>query len=488
VGIPADALPKIFDRFYQVDDASTRAVGGTGIGLALAREIVELHGGKISAESVEGEGTTLRFWLPLSPPKTAVVERRRTRVDGGRERRRVEESGLPEWHEALKGERSYRMLPLDDATERRVAPRSRSQGRAPMVLVVEDNRDMIQFLVTLLAPGFNTMTALDGAQGLRLAAAKQPDVIVSDVMMPEMDGFEMLRQLRADPKTSGIPVILLTAKGEAEDRIEGRSGGADAYLHKPFRADELLAAVSSLAQRQESVQESARRDRDEALVFLAGGVTDVLTTASNQFSHALATLDPDSAVVGEQAQALMAARTGLTELMALTHELRHFALAGVGDVAVEVSVNEAVGRAVAIAEDAAAERVVMADLRAKRAVKFPLGQLDRVVLHLLLNAIDATVAPGNIHVSTEDGLEGEVIIRVQDSGPGVPAEYSEHVFFPYYSTDPEAKPGMGLAVSRRIVELHGGKLQVERDGKSGSAFVLRLPSLSPRSFPSKRLG
>ena len=487
IGIPAHALPHVFDRFYQADDTSTRQFGGTDIGLALAREIVELHGGTIVAESTLGVGTTIRFTLPLEPPPDAPIERRRARRIAGQERRA--QTGLPEWDEALRSARSYRLQEIDDATERRIAPRSKLRGRAPTILIVEDNRDMIQFLVALLASEFNTMTATDGVQGLRTAIERRPDLIVSDVMMPEMDGFEMVRRMRESPEAREIPVIMLTARGAADDRIAGRKGGAETYLTKPFRAEELLAAIHALLERQSAQREVANSDLDEALDFLASGVTDTLTAAANKISTAIDVFAAPRLGAGgidgrddlRLKSALDGASSGLSELLGTIHELRHFAFADVGGAPVAQAINDVVRRVLELVAQTAFDRQVSADLGSRSRVRFPEGSLERVILHLVLNALDVTPPGGTVRLQTADDPDGYAVVTIEDQGPGIPARHSRQVFFPYYSTQPGELPGMGLAVSRRIVESQGGSIFVEQSEGGGATFVLRLPSLAPVS-------
>lgn len=474
IGIPEDALSRIFDRFYQVDDGATRAVGGTGIGLALAKEIVELHGGRIEASSVLGVGTTLRFWLPNELPASAPIERRRVRKALGPERR-SNENGLPEWHEALKTARAYRLHEIDLATEHHASISHEAHKRAATVLIVEDNPDMVQFLAALLAADFSTITASNGREGLMTAVERLPDLIISDVMMPEMDGFELVRRLREDVTTSRIPIILLTAKDAAEDRIAGRAGGADAYLAKPFSAGELLAAVDTMLRRQDTVREAARDDRDEALVFMATGVSDALDAAMGALERDLPEL------VSASQGALSSARDGLGSIRRVLDRLRAFALAGAGAKPVATSVNEAVARAVEATSGRCAGRALDVDLRSRAAVLFPPGQLEALVVELIDNALRATDPGGQVRILTWDEASEHAVISVHDEGPGVPAQHAERVFFPFYD-GPHA--GMGLAVARRLVEHIGGELYLDPAEVAGATFVIRLPVVTAAAAPA----
>ncbi|MBL7792118.1 MAG: response regulator [Saprospiraceae bacterium] len=225
-GISRGSLPFVFDRFYKSEETSFEA--GTGIGLALAKELVSLHGGKIVVESEQGKGAVfqLRFPLLQSAPKSAqphIV------------------SPAPvtdEWLGARHLEAAPAMPVVDDAL--------------PLVLVVEDNVEMSGYIQRSLADSYQIVTAFDGRQGLKLAQEMVPDLIISDLMMPEMNGYELCKKIKADEYCSHIPLILLTAKASGGSRIEGLQAGADDYLIKPFNVRELKARVNNLiAQRKQ---------------------------------------------------------------------------------------------------------------------------------------------------------------------------------------------------------------------------------------------
>ncbi|MGI9174131.1 MAG: ATP-binding response regulator [Rhodothermales bacterium] len=220
-GIPEAALPNVFDRFYQ---AETSGTGGTGIGLALACELVELHGGTIRAESAPGFGSTFIVTLPLTLEATTTLP--------------VDEA-VPDL--------SDESLDLDTQTDEDVEMEtSEAGGDAPLVLLVEDNPDVRGFLRQTLQRRYRIAEAEAGEAGLEQARTEAPDLVISDVMMPGMDGLELCRRLRADERLGATPVILLTARASEESRLEGLGAGADDYLTKPFSAAELLARAENL--------------------------------------------------------------------------------------------------------------------------------------------------------------------------------------------------------------------------------------------------
>ncbi len=243
-GIPQSELPHIFERFHRVAGQRGRTHEGSGIGLALVRELVNLHGGEVRVESEVGRGTIFTVRVPVgeavqsSPP--ANVQREVSTAT--RATAFVEEAlrWLPQSADAP--------LPRAEALSDRppASPQERdSSGALARVLVADDNADMREYVRRLLAPHYEVATAANGVAALAAIRQQRPDLLLSDVMMPVRDGFELLRDIRADAALSDLPVILLSARAGDEAKIEGLNAGADDYLTKPFGAQELLARVNT---------------------------------------------------------------------------------------------------------------------------------------------------------------------------------------------------------------------------------------------------
>lgn len=265
VGIPPDHLPRIFERFHRVDNTRSRTHEGSGIGLALVQELVKLHGGRVGVESVLGQGTTFRVVIPFGTdhlPADSIARGRSVASTAMGAGPFVEEAlrWLPEM------EASFEMgeVPARDELLPVPCPPSAEEhgGERPYILVADDNADMRQYVARLLAERYRVEAVADGEAALAAARTGRPELILSDVMMPRLDGFGLLRALRSDEATKTIPVILLSARAGEESRIEGMEHGADDYLIKPFSARELLARVQAhleLARvRKDAQQEIAR--------------------------------------------------------------------------------------------------------------------------------------------------------------------------------------------------------------------------------------
>lgn len=248
-GIPPEEMLRLFERFHRIQNARGRTHEGSGIGLALVQELVKLHGGTITAESGVGAGTTFTVSLPLGSAHLPPDQ-----IGEGRTAAPTETGAAPYVEEAMRwlpgdgpGENGPELWTGQDPPLTR--PQSnRGSGDVPRVLVADDNPDMRQYVARLLADHYRVEVVPDGAAALAAIRDRSPDLILTDVMMPRLDGFGLLRELRADSRTREVPVILLSARAGEESRVEGMEAGADDYMVKPFSARELLARVTASLQ------------------------------------------------------------------------------------------------------------------------------------------------------------------------------------------------------------------------------------------------
>jgi two-component system, sensor histidine kinase ChiS len=228
IGIEKDRLPYVFDRFYQADPTNTRNYEGTGIGLSLVNELIALHNGTIEAKSKVGVGSEFIIRLPFDGDDTS-----------------------PENEPVLKEQ-----VPVEADSSSKPLPDFELllSEHDEIILIVEDNTDVRTFIREQLSEEYNILEAANGREGIAVSQVTIPDLIITDLMMPEMDGYEFSEKIRSDEKTSHIPIIMLTAKAGLDPKIEGLEAGIDAYLNKPFHVKELRTTVRTLIQQRKTLK------------------------------------------------------------------------------------------------------------------------------------------------------------------------------------------------------------------------------------------
>ena len=261
-GIAPSEIPHLFERFHRVQGAQSRTYEGTGIGLALVQELAKLHGGKVSVESAPQRGSAFVVRIPFG---TAHLPRERIGAGATLASRATQADAYLE--EALRWLPDIGEVVAPDRESS--VPRKRDEKRA-RVLLVEDNADMRDYLKRLLIQHYDVMAAANGQEALDLISVELPDLVLSDIMMPVLDGLGMLDAIRANPATSTLPVILLSARAGEEARVQGLAARADDYLVKPFTARELLARVEVHLSLAHMRKREARRDRETIEAELKG--------------------------------------------------------------------------------------------------------------------------------------------------------------------------------------------------------------------------
>lgn len=256
-GIPADQLPHIFNRFFQADEAKAEDVPGTGIGLTLVKELVHLHGGTIDVRSIENKRTSFRLRFPLV--SNSAIEQ------AGEEAAMRTSSSFTFPDKELVPATDYKLpfLPLD-----------RHSSTTPLVLIIEDHEDVRFYIKQNLRQHYRLLEAPDGQDGIDKALEYQPDLIISDVMMPKKNGYEVCRTLKNDQRTSHIPLILLTAKAAREEKLHGLEEGADDYLLKPFDTEELQLRVRNLIASRQQLRQQFTEPAEQAVIDPQLNATD----------------------------------------------------------------------------------------------------------------------------------------------------------------------------------------------------------------------
>ncbi len=287
VGIPSAELARVFERFHRVEGQKSRSFEGSGIGLALIQELVKLHGGTIRAESKVGSGTIFAISMPFGAAHLSAA-----RIGAARSRASISLRADAYVEEAL------RWLPQPSALDA-VGPADRADEATDLafrgktddgarILVVDDNADMRNYILRLLGTRWDVVTAPDGLAALEAIRVRKPDLVLTDVMMPGLDGFGLLRELRRDASFRDLPVLLLSARAGEEARVEGLDAGADDYLTKPFSARELVARVNAnleMARIRREATEALRARTAELEVVLETVPTAVWFTSDPEAAH-----------------------------------------------------------------------------------------------------------------------------------------------------------------------------------------------------------
>jgi signal transduction histidine kinase len=476
IGIPEGSLKQVFERFHRVEGAQGRSHEGSGIGLALVHELVRLHGGSIGVESAPGRGTTFTVELPKGSrhlPAERVVEGQPQQA--ARPGARSAESFVSEVLGWLPGETP--LLP------------ERPAGAA-RVLLVDDNADLRDYACRLLREQYEVEAVADGREAITAARARKPDLVISDVMMPNLDGFGLIRELRADPGLSAIPVILLSARAGEEARLEGMSQGADDYLVKPFTARELLVRTGALLHAHEARRQADRR-KDEFLATLSHELRNPLAPLRNAL-HMMRLAKPGDPAIA-QARDIMERQ--VNHLVRLVDDLLEMARINRGTLELRMERCE-LASVVRNALETSDPLITAGGHRLQ--VELPAEPLwldgDRVrlaqiVANLLNNAAKYTRPGGRITVETRRE-DKQALLTVRDTGAGIPAEWLTRIFdmFSRGTVGPRAEQGglgIGLALSRRLAEMHGGTIEARSEGPGrGSEFLVRLPLAAGKARPS----
>jgi len=500
-GVAADDLPRLFERFFRGRAAQARTHEGSGIGLSLVQELVKLHGGTIEAHSQVGIGTSII--LRIARGRDHLPQERIGQV---RTLERAHSGALPFVEEAL-GWLPSRAPATIQQLESQQAPSPESlvsvaephEAARARVLIVDDNADMRSYLSRLLSERWQVEMAADGSTALEMIRARTPDLVLADVMMPGLDGFGLLRAIRASDTFAKLPVMLLSARAGEEASSEGLRAGADDYVIKPFSARELLARVETrltqarlhaAERRARELAEQANRARDDFFTMLS----HELRTPLQAVLAWTALLKGNRLEPSEVVHALELIERNARSQRRLVDDLLDISRIVTGRLRIDPRPVASLAQMIGMVVDSFRPAALAKNLTVETALETGAGvvngdseRLQQVVWNLLSNAIRFTPQGGRIQLRY--GRRGDQVeLLVRDSGPGIAADALPHLFKRYWQgqgTERRSQGlGLGLAIAHRIIELHGGEISAASDCEGyGATFTVLLPVVSADTEP-----
>ncbi len=469
-GIPKDQQERIFDRFHQTDGSERRKAGGVGIGLSLARQLAQLHGGSVTVDSRVGEGSTFTLFLKSGKDHfhQDVVDRREGQVDIHPSRRSEDRLTI---QDSLKMENATAKLRESERPSERLLL---DRGRLPRILLAEDKDDLRGFIAGVLKESYIVDAAADGAEALALLEQNRPDLVLTDVMMPGTSGLDLCRAIKGNPSLRHIPVILLTARGEDEAALEGYEAGADDFVSKPFHTKVLQARIlAHLKMRGLSLQ-LADQARLASAGTLAAGLAHEVKNPLNAAANAMKVLEKGGSSRVPNEKLMGVALDALSRIDHIISALGAHARPADGDDLAPCNVRTAVESTLDLLEHKLRDRVeVHQTYEITGAVYAPARAFNQVLLNLIDNAIQTEAK--NIWIEVKEN-EGRALVTVGDDGPGVPPDLVQRIFDPFFTTRAEGEgTGLGLHLSRRIAQECGGELRYEPRPGGGARFVMEIP-------------
>lgn len=493
-GMDEDVLGNVFVRFWQADMSAKRKHRGAGIGLALVKSLVESMGGDISVESTLNHGTTFTVVLPAPEPDEKVSQEIRQHTHDVLEKfneqarlRGVVRGGAQENQEGGDEQRGL------------VAPRSR-------ILVAEDEDAMRSFIVRQLED-YDVIEAKDGREAWQLAQKEQPDLMILDFMMPELDGIELTSRVRNEAKTARIPIVLVTAQAGEAARLQALEAGVNDFLTKPFSSVELLARVRNLLSSSEFEARLAENNvylqaaygqlkEQEAILVqteklsslgrMSAGIVHEINNPLNYTRTALYALKSfDRQLEAEEREdyleVLADAREGVDRVVGIVQGLRSFTRGDAAEMS-EVDLADVVEHARKLSSQDMTGIEFQSDLEKGLLVEGNEIQLCQLFVNMLQNAVRAIQVKGQVNETSEikvcqEPAEGdEFAIKIRDSGCGISKEDIKRIFDPFFTkNDVGEGMGLGLSISYRIMEQHHARIEVDSEVGKFTEFTLYFP-------------
>ncbi len=516
MGISAKNLPHVFDRFWQADDSARRKYQGVGIGLALVKELVEVQGGKVSVASEEGKGTTFTIRLPYEKAESAgekkTAEEPATSTTPVAAAPADATVSSQEWLGNLyrRAELFPAMTPVQESV--RQVETGRNGHNRPSLLVADDEPDMLRFLKSQLETHYRVLEAVDGQQAVDKAGQFLPDIILLDMMMPEKDGLQACREIRARNSTQTIPVILLTARADEETKLKALEAGASDFLSKPFSTTELHVRIKNLVDshqyqnklsKQNQVLESTIEQlketetmlvQTEKMVSLGRMSAGIIHEINNPLNYATTGLyslrnkakKMDAEERAEYEEILHDVEEGIGRVKSIVTDLKTFTHPDMEQVDI-VEAGPIVGSALRFLSNEWKNKVAIEQHVANQlAIRANRNKLLQVIVNLLQNSLDAIrhkqfAAEEKPTIWIEGALENNnTVLTIRDNGEGIDKDALDKIFDPFFTTkDVGEGMGLGLTICYRIVQEYEGHISVRSERGKFCEFKLEFPALAP---------
>ncbi|MDB6066486.1 MAG: Integral rane sensor hybrid histidine kinase [Pedosphaera sp.] len=512
VGISEKNLPFVFDRFWQADDSSKRKFQGVGIGLSLVKELTEVQGGKVAVVSQLGKGTTFTVILPFLKADLTAVAKPEEKVIGQEPASGVRTDGPPavqseEWLANLY--RRAVLFPAAAPSQEAAAVAATSKnGSHPTLLVADDEPDMLRFLKSQLSSQYHVLEAVDGLQAFQKATESLPDIILLDMNMPEKDGLQVCRELREQPSTQGIPIILLTARADEQTKLDTLSAGANDFLTKPFSTSELHMRIKNLVESHHYKEKLAKQNQTlestidqlketETLLVqtekmaslgrMSAGIIHEINNPLNYATTGLFTLRNKTKLLAPEQQAvyteiLSDVEEGIQRVMSIVSDLKSFTHPDTEQLDF-VEVSSTVGSALKFLSSEWKDTVeIRQNLPEHIAIHGNRNKLLQVFVNLLQNSLDATRRKTFTDEKPTIWIEGSVdadktVVTVRDNGEGIAAESLNKVFDPFFTTkDVGEGMGLGLTICYRIIQEYKGLISVQSELGKFCRIELEFPA------------
>ncbi|HNQ88614.1 MAG TPA: ATP-binding protein [Verrucomicrobiota bacterium] len=516
MGIAPEHLPHLFSRFWQADSSAQRKFQGAGIGLALVKELVLLHRGSVRAESQSGAGTTMIVRIPVGPAPAAApvpaggvsapTDRPAAAAAVADEARRGDQ-GRELWLASLyrRAELFSNLVPLRESL-RPWTPGGSHQQR-PRLLIADDEPDMLRFLKLQLEEDYEILEAVDGEQAAAMACQYLPDLILCDMMLPEKDGVQVCRELRANPSTRSIPFVMLTARADDETKLQALSAGASDFLSKPFSTTELRVRLKNLVdnyqlqralawqnqkleatlqQLKETELQLVQSEKMASLGRMSAGIIHEINNPLNFTRTGLYTLAAYGPRLPEGARAefedtLRDLGEGVSRIASIVSDLRTFTHPQ-ASVREEVNVALTAGAALRFLAGEWRERVtVVNEIPEDFAVRASRSKLIQVFVNLMQNSLDALKEKQFAGESPTLRLRAEVrgdakVLTIWDNGNGIAEAHLGKVFEPFFTTKEVGQgTGLGLSIVYRLMNEFGGRVVVRSEPGRFCEFALEFP-------------